>query len=485
MSEYPGCQDVGLPKMHKPDVPLRPIVSAIGSYTYNLAKFMSEILKPLSHSQYDVKDSFTFSSELLSVTSIPYMCSYDIVSLFTNIPINETIEISLDMLYKDTNLVHGLTRLQFKKLLIYCVKQNHFVFNGMYYDQVDGVAMGSPLGPILDNIFISQLENKAINKFTGNKPAIYKRYVDDCFLVFNDVDDSELFLEYMNNIHANIKFTVETEKDNHLSFLDVLITRTEDGLINTTLYRKPTFTGLYMRYDSFVPQNFKRSLIRGLFNRAWRICSSDELFQKEVGFIKDLLQCNGYPHNFIRKQLTKFLHNKQSEPKTESQLQDQPKFGPNKKDVFIVLPFCGNQSLKLQRQLERVLSKTAPYVNLVTIFKPVSRLSCLSKLKSTVSVLNRSNVIYKINCVECPEFYIGLTTRRLHKRLHEHKTREYCSVYRHSFVTDHKMDFDNPEILGSDIQKIRLQIKETLNIKQFAAYRSLNVNIKSYDCKLW
>ena len=69
----------------------------------------------------------------------------------------------------------------------------------------------------------------------------------------------------MNNIHANIKFTVETEKDNHLPFLDVLITRTEDELINTTLYRKPTFTGLYM--------NFKRSLIRGLFNRAWGICS--------------------------------------------------------------------------------------------------------------------------------------------------------------------------------------------------------------------
>ena len=75
-----------------------------------------------------------------------------------------------------------------------------------------------------------------------------------------------------------------------------------------------------------------------------------------------LLQCNGYPHNFIRKQLTKFQHNKQGEPKTESQLQDLPKFGPNKKDVYIVLPFCGNQSLKLQRQLERILSKIAPYV---------------------------------------------------------------------------------------------------------------------------
>ena len=108
----------------------------------------------------------------------------------------------------------------------------------------------------------------------------------------------------MNNIHANKKFTVETDKDNHIPFLDVLIARTEDGLIKTTLYSKRTFTGLYMRYDSFVPQNLKDSLIRGLINRAWRICSSDEFFQKEVGFIKDLLQCNCYPHNFIRKQLT-------------------------------------------------------------------------------------------------------------------------------------------------------------------------------------
>ena len=59
---------------------------------------------------------------------------------------------------------------------------------------------------------------------------------------------------------------------------------------------------LPMRYDIFVSQNFKCSLVRGLIIRAWGICLSDELFQKEVGFMKDLLQCNGYPHNFIRKQ---------------------------------------------------------------------------------------------------------------------------------------------------------------------------------------
>ena len=94
------------------------------------------------------------------------MCSFDVVSLFTNIPINETIDICLKLLFKNKELVHNLTKTQFKKLLIYCVKQNHFVFNGKIYDQIDGVAMGSPLGPV-------QLEEKALELFNGNKPDVY------------------------------------------------------------------------------------------------------------------------------------------------------------------------------------------------------------------------------------------------------------------------------------------------------------------------
>ena len=73
------------------------------------------------------------------------MCSFDVASLFTSIPVNETIEICLDLLYKDSELVNNLTRAQFKKLLVFCVKENHFTFNEQYFDQIDGVAMGSPL----------------------------------------------------------------------------------------------------------------------------------------------------------------------------------------------------------------------------------------------------------------------------------------------------------------------------------------------------
>ena len=117
----------GLPKLHKSDIPLRPIVSGIGSYTHKLAKYLSDILKPLANNEHTLKDSFEFTHQILGLDNVPFMCSFDIVSLFTCIPEKETIELCLDLLYKDTELVHNLTRSQFKKLLVYVCKKTIFV----------------------------------------------------------------------------------------------------------------------------------------------------------------------------------------------------------------------------------------------------------------------------------------------------------------------------------------------------------------------
>ena len=89
-----------------------------------------------------------------------------------------------------------------------------------------------------------------------------------------------------------------------------------------------------------------------------------------------------------------------------------------------------------------------------------------------------------INCQDCNEFYIGLTTRRLHKRLNEHKKRTYCALYKLA-ETGHVLDFVNPEIIGNDHIKLRLQGKEALQIYQYSANKSLNVIIDSFECKLW
>ena len=86
--------------------------------------------------------------------------------------------------------------------------------------------MGSPLAPTLASLFLSNLENK-INTFIGNKPLLYKRYVDDIFLIFNNEYDIKPFFNFMNSLHKNIKFTFEKENNNTLNFLDILIKKTK------------------------------------------------------------------------------------------------------------------------------------------------------------------------------------------------------------------------------------------------------------------
>ena len=109
----------GLPKLHKTDISLRQFISDFGSDTHNLSKYLSDILKPYASNEYTVKDSFSSVNDLLPVSKVPFMCSLDVNSLFTNIPVDETIEICLNLLYQNTNVVEKLTRYQFKRLLIY------------------------------------------------------------------------------------------------------------------------------------------------------------------------------------------------------------------------------------------------------------------------------------------------------------------------------------------------------------------------------
>ncbi|CAF0897904.1 unnamed protein product [Brachionus calyciflorus] len=114
------------------------------------------------------------------------MLSFDVESLFTNVPKLETIEQILDLAYKmGRTLFHGLKRDELKHLLIVCTQESHFQFNGEYFDQTDGVAMGSPLGPLFANIFMSEFEKKHMVELKKLGISFWKRYVDDIFATLN------------------------------------------------------------------------------------------------------------------------------------------------------------------------------------------------------------------------------------------------------------------------------------------------------------
>ena len=115
--------------------------------------------------------------------------SYDVTSLFTNIPLQEAIDIAINLI-SNHNPNLNITRKELQKLFLFATFKTHFIFNRKFYNQIDGVAMGSPLAPVLANIFMGIHESKWLNEYNLNKPNFFKRYVDDILAAFDNEQDS-------------------------------------------------------------------------------------------------------------------------------------------------------------------------------------------------------------------------------------------------------------------------------------------------------
>ena len=159
-----------LPKIHKLNINkdnLSPpsIVSSIGTYNYNLSKFLTNLLAPVFPTTNCTKDSFTFCEEIKKVRDTnKFLISYDVCSLFTSIPLKETIDIAVDLLFEH-NPNFKITNNELRKLFDFATSGTHFLFDGSFYDQIDGVAMGSPLGPVLVNLFMGYHEANWLQVF--------------------------------------------------------------------------------------------------------------------------------------------------------------------------------------------------------------------------------------------------------------------------------------------------------------------------------
>ena len=169
---------------------LRTIASSIGTFDYDLACFLCDLLSPLVPNDYSCKDTFSFVSQMNNANlSRKFLVSDDVTSLFTNISLQETIDIAINLTFNhNPNL--NITKKELKKLFLFATSQTHFIFASKFYNHIDGVAMGSPSAPVLVNIFMGFYKSKWLNEYNLNKPKFYLRYADYILVAFDKEQDS-------------------------------------------------------------------------------------------------------------------------------------------------------------------------------------------------------------------------------------------------------------------------------------------------------
>ena len=292
----------GLPKIHKPEIPLRPIVSFVNSPTYGVSGFLAKILSPVvGNTENTVKNSCHFAEFVRGKTlkADQVLVSFDVVSLFTNIPVDVAIKVATKRLGQDATLLQrtSLPVEDIIDLLSFCLNTTYFVFEGCYYQQVFGTAMGSPVSAVIANLVMEDVEQRALASVPVSL-LFWKRFVDDVISAVsrNEID---ILLQHLNSIEPSIQFTVEREINGHLAFLDLNVHRTVEGKLETDVYCKPTHTDKYLSYDSHHPVSHKRSVAKTLLQRAESLPSNGDSQANEREYVLNILGGNDYPKRFL------------------------------------------------------------------------------------------------------------------------------------------------------------------------------------------
>ena len=202
----------GLIKVHKEDNPARPVTSMVGSPEYKLAKFMDTIIKPYISDKHMLRSSYEFLEKLqeINLNSNQVMVSFDVKSLFTNVSLQETIDLISNKIYdKNSNVNHLPIKKKIFKILLNLATKGIFLYKDKLYQRIDSVSMGSPLGPTIANFFLAETETRLLQQQLNSAPKVYFRYVDDIFAIFNNKADSMEFLDRLNSQHKNLQFTME------------------------------------------------------------------------------------------------------------------------------------------------------------------------------------------------------------------------------------------------------------------------------------
>ena len=401
----------GSPKVHKDGCPLRPVLASYNTHNYKLAKYLCNILSPYTCNNFSTLSSQQFAQKIRTVPSNGVMVSFDVASLFTSVPLEETIDIIVDTVFNSQDVFHGFDRRSFTEVLRLASTDTYFMFDGEVYRQTDGVAMGSPLGPTFANIFMCHLEKL----FTrcDSQPSFYTRYVDDTFCIFQSSRHAAKFFEFINELHPNIQFTMEEESDGKLAFLDVSVRRMDDTF-QTEVFRKPCFTPLSTNFFSFSSFKYRISGIVTLISRAYTHSSTYYNFHKEIVYLLNIASKNSIPSTLFYNLVSRFLS---SIYRPRFPVCTVPKLS-----LYFKYPYIGETELiSFKREISSIFNRYYPSIDIKLIPYNLRTIQSYFKFKDPVSRLMMSGVVYMYSCPRCSRgTYIGSTSRRLRDRICEH-----------------------------------------------------------------
>ncbi len=445
-------------KLHKIDKPIRPLINSKTAPNYKIGKIITKILKEKLQleNKYNIKNSIQLTENLINtqISSDTKLYSFDITNMYTNIPVDNTINLIENTL--NNKKESRIYIKQITNILHTILKQNYFEYNNKIYQQTDGLAMGAPTSAIISETFLQEIDKSIINIIKENDPhGIYYRYVDDAIYISqNSGININKITQEINKIHNKIKFTVEEETNNKLNYLDLTISKTTTKL-EFSIYRKPTQTNLIIPNNSNHPPQQKMAAFNSLIYRMLRLPLNDTNRAIEREIIQQIATDNGYSIKTINKLENKIKQklNNQVIPTSQQKTKTNP---------YTTFTYYGPINHKLTKIFKNAGLKISYNTNNIIFNKITPKLN----IEDT-----KRNGVYKIQCPQCNKFYVGQTKKPLLERFLQHKN-AYAKpdIYKsnlatHALTNKHIFpDIENIKLIKSIPKGQKMNIWENLYI---------------------